>query len=240
MPDTRSHRGAHPDDPELFADDQLPALRRAVADLSHLRSRGYGENSALELVGDRYRLRRRQRTALLRAACSDESLRLRRSGRATLEECAGEPVAIDGFNLLITLESALGDAFLIRGRDGCCRDLGGLHGTYRRVEETQPALNLAAEHLGRSEVSEVRWFLDRPVSNCKRAAGWIREIGRSARAAWRIELVAHVDDVLLDGEAVVATTDAPVLDAVDRWVDLAGRIVDESIPEARIVDLSPD
>ncbi len=72
MPDKRKHRGAHPDDNRLFAEDQLPSLRTAVAEYSWLLTRGYAEESALKLVGDRYDLTARQRMAVWRSSCSDE------------------------------------------------------------------------------------------------------------------------------------------------------------------------
>ncbi|HEO70156.1 MAG TPA: DUF434 domain-containing protein, partial [Candidatus Hydrogenedentes bacterium] len=43
MPDTRRHRGKHPQDETLFNDAWLPVLRDAVADLSYLLTRGYAE-----------------------------------------------------------------------------------------------------------------------------------------------------------------------------------------------------
>ena len=59
MPDTRQHRGAHPEDGRLFAPEMLPRLRAAVSELSWLLSRGYPARAALKLVGDRHRLKRR-------------------------------------------------------------------------------------------------------------------------------------------------------------------------------------
>src|SRR3989440_9127552 len=72
-PDIRKHRGAHPEDRKLFADDQIPALRAAVGDLSWLLTRDYTMKGALKLVGDKYALTERQRLAISRAACSDQS-----------------------------------------------------------------------------------------------------------------------------------------------------------------------
>ena len=57
MPDRRSARGPHPKDVACFCEEQVPALQRAVADLSWLQSRGYSPKASLKLVGDRYRLR---------------------------------------------------------------------------------------------------------------------------------------------------------------------------------------
>ena len=81
MPDTRKHRGPGPQDPAWFGPEARPDLAAAVADLSWLLSRGYAEPSSLKLVGDRYRLVERQRVAVLRSACSDESLARRRANR---------------------------------------------------------------------------------------------------------------------------------------------------------------
>ena len=52
----------------------------------------------------------------------------------------GSPLRIDGFNLILTLESAVGGGVVLGGRDGCYRDMASVHGTYRRVEETRSAL----------------------------------------------------------------------------------------------------
>ncbi|MGH7202002.1 MAG: DUF434 domain-containing protein [Planctomycetaceae bacterium] len=59
MPDTRRHRGPHPDDGELFAPAVWPILCAAVAHLSWLLTEGYAAPSALKLVGDRFALTER-------------------------------------------------------------------------------------------------------------------------------------------------------------------------------------
>src|SRR4029077_12513453 len=104
MPDTRKHRGPGPQDPTWFGVDAQVGLRAAVADLSLLLSRGYAAPSALNLVGDRYRLVERQRVAVLRSACSDGAFAGRRSRELDLRSIQGRPLRIDGFNLILTLE----------------------------------------------------------------------------------------------------------------------------------------
>src|SRR5256884_9590955 len=118
MPDIRKHRGAHPEDRKLFADDQLPALRTAVKELSWLLSRDYSIKGALKLVGDRHVLTDRQRLAVSRAACSDQNQEHRAATILPVEAVAGEELIIDGFNLIITIEAALSAGVLIHSRDG--------------------------------------------------------------------------------------------------------------------------
>src|SRR5947199_6159596 len=174
MPDIRKHRGAHPEDRKLFADDQLPALRTAVRELSWLLSRDYSIKGALKLVGDRHALTDRQRLAVSRAACSDQSKTHRLSSRVGMESLSGEQVIIDGFNLIITIEAALSGGVLIRGRDGCIRDLSSVHGSYRSVNETDQAINLIGAALEGLRPQSVAWLLDRPISNSGRLAKRIR------------------------------------------------------------------
>ncbi|MCU0914495.1 MAG: DUF434 domain-containing protein [Planctomycetes bacterium] len=147
MPDTREHRGPHPEDAKLFAPEMLPRLGAAAADFSLLLTKGYAEKSALKLVGDHFSLTQRQRVAVMRSSCSDQQLQSRRARCVPVEDLAGRPLAIDGYNLLITIEAALSGGLIFRGRDGCCRDLASIHGTYRKVEETIPALQLIGDFL---------------------------------------------------------------------------------------------
>lgn len=230
MPDTRKHRGPGPQDPEWFGPEALDHLRAATADLSWLLSRGYAEPSSLKLVGDRHRLVERQRVAVLRSACSDDALARRAARRV---DAPLGPLRIDGFNLLLTLESALGGGVVLAGRDGCYRDLASVHGTYRRVAETGPALDLARRLLDGWGIGPCTWFLDAPVSNSGRLAAMIRALG------WQAEVVPDPDKILVQPGPPVATADAGILDRCGPWVNLARRIV-ETLPQSFVVDFSGD
>jgi hypothetical protein len=233
MPDTRKHRGPGPQDPTWFSVEVRPGLRAAVADLSWLLSRDYAVPSALKLVGDRYRLVERQRVAVLRSACSDAALAARRSRERDPHTLLGQPLRIDGFNLILTLESALGRGVVLVGRDGCYRDLASVHGTYRKVEETRPALELAARLLAAWDVGPCTWLFDAPVSNSGRLAAMVRTIG----PGWSAEVVADPDALLATPGAVAATADAGVLDRCGEWTNLARALVEAGVPGAFVVDL---
>src|SRR3954463_8050935 len=134
MPDSRRHRGAHPEDHRLFGDDQVEDLRKAVRDFSLLLSKEYATPSALKLVGDHFNLTERQRTAVQRASCSDEAMKIRRQSEISLEQIANQPLLIDGYNILTTLETALSGGAIFACRDGCFRDMASIHGTHRSEE----------------------------------------------------------------------------------------------------------
>lgn len=240
MPDKRSHRGPHPEDGALFGPDAQGKLRRALVDYAELLTRGYAAASALKLVGDHFALRRRQRLALLRSACSDAQCQKRQAHRCELAEITGQVVAIDGYNLLITLEAALSGAIIFKGRDGCCRDLAGLHGTYRKVEETPVALQLVGDFLKELNVFQVQWVLDRPVSNSGRLKTLMEKLSQAHHWPWDIELSLNPDAVLKTSGAMVVTSDSVILDYCPRWINLAAEIIHTEIPSARVFCLGTD
>ena len=237
MPDRRSARGPHPKDLACFAEEGVPALRRAVADLSWLHTRGYPPKAALKLVGDRYALRDRQRRALQRCAAGDEECERRSRSRIEAGELAGRDVVVDGYNVLLTLEAALSGGVLLLARDGVLRDLAAMSAHYRRVHTTRPAIDLLAGFFERHRPSSIRWLLDRPVSNSGRLRRLIEEQVEGREPVWTVELADQTDRRLTESPAVVATADSAVLDRCDAWVNLARHVVETRIPDAWIVDL---
>lgn len=207
--------------------------------LCWLLDRGYAARSALELVGNRYSLTARQRMAVSRSACSLEDARLRQLLRIEPARLSGQELWLDGYNVLTILESALAGGIVLLCRDGCCRDIAGLHRRYRKVNETVAALKLIDEFASACGVSRCRWYLDKPISNSGRLKALILEVAEKAGWKMDVELAFSPDHVLSHTEHIIATSDGIVLDRCQRWVNLARLIITEKIPQARLVDLAP-
>lgn len=236
MPDKRNHRGPHPKDEQLFALSCAACLARAVTDYSLLLTKGYADKSALKLVGDRFSLTQRQRLAVMRSACSDKQLIRRRESQINIADIKGKSVAIDGYNLLITIEAASSGAFLFKGRDGCLRDLASIHGTYRRVQETTPAIELIGNFLKVSQIASAMWLLDSPVSNSGRLKKIIEEIAVKNDWPWQVKLSQSPDAELIKSNCSVATSDSVILDSCKSWLNLAKEIIESKVPSAKIID----
>ncbi len=238
MPDTRTHRGPHPDDARLFGPEARPRLREATGDLCWLLSRGYVTPSALKLVGDRHRLTARQRTAVERSACSDADLARRQAHRVEVERVRGRPLWLDGYNVLTTVEAALAGGVILAARDGAYRDMASMHGSYRKVAETRPALELIGQVIGSLGILESLWYLDRPVSNSGRLKKVMEETASANGWTWEVELVANPDAILTETEHVVATADSVILDHCEAWLNLARETICRHLPEADVVELA--
>src|SRR5208283_2175020 len=147
---------------------QLLALCSAANDLCWLLDRGYASRSAIELVGNRHSLAARQRMAVARHTCSEKDAQHRWKLLVEPAQLQGRELWIDGYNVLTVLESALAGGIVLLCRDGCCRDIAGIHRRYRKVTETIPVLRMVGEVARTWGVSGCVWWLDKPVSNSGR------------------------------------------------------------------------
>lgn len=228
-----SEPGPHPEDQAFFDPAHWPTLRAAVDDLSWLMERSYAIDGALKLVGDRYQLHGRQRLAARRVACSEHDRQQRALRRQPLAHAAGRILWIDGFNLLITLATAQRGGMLLVGRDGALRDLASSH---RLVLRTAEMLGPIADLLATAPPSEVRWILDRPVSNSDRVGQMIVAFATEHALPWSYQLEYNPDTFLIAQGGPAVTSDAMILDAPIPWVDLLTPLVD-AMPSAWVVRL---
>ena len=238
MPDKRTHRGPHPADEKLFDAKAIDVLRIAVADYSLLLTKGYAQKSALKLVGDRFSLTERQRLAVMRSSCSDQQLTSRHKRRIDLENLVSESLAIDGYNLLITIEAAMSGGLIFKGRDGCYRDLASIHGTYRKVAETIPALQLIGDFLREINVSHTLWLLDSPISNSGRLKTLMVELAKENGYIWQIELLPSPDAELKQTDRIVASSDSVIIDNCKAWANLACEIIMLKLSSVAVFDLN--
>jgi hypothetical protein len=217
-----------------------PRLREAVADLSWLLTRGYASVSALKIVGDRYRLDQRQRMAVGRCSCSDQALERRHLSCVELTRISQSEIWLDGYNVLTSVEAALAGGVILVARDGCVRDLASVHGTWRKVQETVPAMELVGRFLAEHGIAQATWYLDRPVSNSGRLKTLLRTTAEKHDWPWAVELVPNPDKILATAEQLVATADSGILDECRQWVNLARAVIETSVPGANLVPLASD
>ena len=230
MPDTRVHRGPHREDAELFHPSKWPDLQAAVADYSWLLGRGYASPSAINTVGDRYALNQRQRMAVIRSSCTDAERDSRILRQLAPEQLGDQNLSIDGFNVLTTIEVALGHGVILAARDGTYRDIASVHGTYRKVEETRPAIDLVLSAIRILNPRHATFLLDSPVGNSGRLAAIINAAAAEFDVPCETLLVPNPDTVLIASPDIVATADSIILNSAARWFNLARHVIDSMNP----------
>lgn len=230
------HRGAHPEDAETFSPRAIPTLRRAVEEVSWLLGRGYPIALAVRAAGDRHQLAQRARLAVTRAAAAPADARARAARRVDAGSVRGRALDVDAFNVLISLELALGGGALLDCVDGPLRDIAGLRGSYRLVVETAGAIELLLNAVVAMAPSRCALWLDAPVSNSGRLRAEITARAARRGVAVTVEMVPDAD-AALRGRALVASADAVVMDGAEGWSNLAREIVAREVPGAWVVPL---
>ena len=129
---------------------------------------------------------------------------------------------------------------MLWGRDGTIRDLASIHGSYRRVEETLPAMEAIGNHLAQMEPGSVTWYLDAPVSNSGRLRGLLLAQSEAHGWNWQVELAPDPDRILRRCPEPVVTSDSGVLDGPVRWLGFAESLFTRAAPLREILDLRPD
>jgi hypothetical protein len=175
-----------------------------------------------------------------RCACSDEDLANRSARRVPPEQLAGNPLWLDGYNVLTTVEAALSGGVILAAQDGTYRDMASMHGSYRKVAETRPALERIGRTCAELGVSDCRWYLDRPVSNSGRLKTMMTEVAGQLAWSWEVELVNDPDPLLAETDHIVATADSVILDRCSRWFNLAREVIARYVPEAHVLELTAD
>ncbi|MCR5292475.1 MAG: DUF434 domain-containing protein [Eubacterium sp.] len=229
-------RGFVPSDIREFGEKSLPKLRKAAEEVLFLLNHGYPVKGATRFVGDHYMFSERQRLALARVVSPEEQIDSRLSRK--VENIEDDIIYIDGFNVIIGLEIAFSESMLFSCMDGTVRDLAGLRGTYRLIPETDRAVNALLRTLDKLKVRKAVIYLDKPVSNSGRLKQKIYE----SAEVFDIDVEVIVEDAvdyILKNKPLIASGDAIILDACDKWFNIVKYVIEDNIGEYPYIDICP-
>jgi len=203
---------------------------RAAEDFRYLLNRGYPRKAALELVGNRYGLTADQRHLLHRGVFAAVDAGRRRSKRISIRDLRQKKLAIDGYNVLITVEATLAGRPLVLGDDGFVRDISGLSGNFRKSQKTGGALQRIFDVLKQGKPQHTLFLFDAPISMSGKLAQEVRERLQNKNLAGDAMAVPVPERILLGFPGVVATSDTAIIDRSQEVLDLAGYLVKKRKP----------
>jgi hypothetical protein len=206
-----------------------PDLREAAEDLRYLLNRDYPRDASLQLVGNRYNLDHDHRHLLRRGVFPASVAGQRRSKKVSLEEIRGKGLAIDGYNCLITLESALKAKAILLADDGFIRDISGVSGGYKAAPETEEALRLIIDLLLAGGSAEALFLLDAPISGSGELAARIRDLMKECGLLGDARAVKVPEQLMAGYKGIIASSDTAVIDQSERVFDLAGHLIKEHL-----------
>lgn len=232
------NRGKNTGDDTLFQPTkELDKLKFAVRDMNYLLSKEYPEKSSSELVASRYKLKTRQIQVLCGVSASDQQIENRKLTQLEISDLKEKTLYLEGFNVLILLESLLSEAYIFEGLDGCFRDLSGVHGTYKRVQQTLRAVELVSVFFKKSDLQKLIWIFDQPVSNSGRIKQMIIDFAHKNNLNWEVELEFNPDKFLVENAETTASSDAWILDRCKNWFNLVRFLIEEEKLSVNLVKM---
>ncbi len=200
-------------------------LKEAARDLRWIDARGYPRRSAIRFIGDHYQLSARERDILLRSAFPAATVKERR--RRVVQACdlSKERVIIDGYNVTITIESALSGRLIILADDGFVRDVSRIFRSFMATEQTRVAWSHILRFLKEREPGMIEVVLDRPMSKSAELAARITRWMKECRIPGLCTLSSTGEKELAGQKGIKASADTVIIDHSDRVFDLAGHII---------------
>ena len=207
----------------------------AAEDFRYLLNRKYPRRAALELVGNQYKLTYDERHLLHRGVFSDGDSISRQDKKIPIRQIRGQDLAIDGYNVIITIEAARSGRPLILGDDGFVRDISGLSGNYTRSEKTEEALQLIFNTLKKVIPHQTLFFFDAPISMSGKLAQEVRNLLKRGNLSGDAMAIKVPENILIGFPGVIATSDTAIIDQSKKVIDLAGHILNQKITSKSII-----
>jgi hypothetical protein len=224
---------------QFYEEVDMPQLRLAAQDFRYLLARGYPRQAALTLVGNRYQLTGAARQILHRGVFDPEAAAQRRVKLRPVGDLSGRPLALDGHNVVITLESALRGIPVTAADDGFIRDIGQISHTFRPSPLTEQALKLLGGYLAGKGVGPVLFWYDAPMSRSGELAALTRSMLQACGVAGEAQAVPVPEKELLKWEGAIGSSDTYLIDRAGVVVDVAGEIIRQR-HGGRIIALNPE
>lgn len=202
-------------------------LNEAAEDFRYLLNRGYPRKASLELVGNRYGLTSEQRHLLHRGIFSEKEAKARKKKKIPLSRIRNQELAIDGYNVLITIEAGLSGRPLVLGDDGFIRDISGLSSRFKKSESTEKAIRLILQSLKKEKPHYTLFLFDAPISKSGLMAKEVRERLKGEKIDGDAQVHPYPERILNEWAGIVATSDTAIIHHVKKVVDLAGEILEK-------------
>jgi hypothetical protein len=209
--------------------ESWPHIPEAAQDFRFLLARGYPRGASLTLVGNRYHLDHTARQLLYRGVFAPVEAVARRAKLRLLKDLPGQPLGVDGHNVLITLECALRHLPLVAADDGFIRDVGQVSRAFRPSAETDKVLNLLAAYLAKHQVGPVSVFYDAPLSFSGELARRTEEIWVAQGHLVTAAAAPVPERELVNFKGPICTSDTGLIDGHAQVVDLAGELIRQDL-----------
>jgi len=212
-------------------------LQKAAEDFRYLLNLEYPRKALLELVGNRYELTFDERHLLHRGVFSEVDSEARQERIVSPEAIKNKDLAVDGHNVLITIEAGLSGRPLILADDGFIRDISGLSGSFKKTEVTEEALQWIVTFLKKWRPRHALFLFDAPISKSGILAKELRTLLKKENLPGDALAMKVPEKILIGFQGVIATSDTAIIDRSEKVIDLAGNIIRTKVGSMSLLKL---
>lgn len=194
------------------------SIEKASIDIRYLLDRGYPQKGTVNFVCNHYRLDEGSRHLLSRTVIAGSVSEKRRLKFLSCDKIHGNNIIIDGYNIIIGMESIL-EKKAVLCDDGVVRDIKGISRNFRTSENTYKAIELILSFLKDKNPSQVHFLLDSQISKSGMFAKSLLENINHYGLQGGAKTSRHVDHDLKYSHDIVASSDGVIIDSAEKVVN---------------------
>ncbi|BDC36309.1 MAG: DUF434 domain-containing protein [Candidatus Methanoliparum thermophilum] len=205
----------------------LTRLEDPILDVRYLLDRKYPKKSVITYVSNHYGLTKDDRNILARIACKKDVADDRKRKVVSIESIYNKKLFIDGFNVLITVESLILGYPVFLCDDGILKDVRSLFHRYKMGLMTREALYKIETITSKYNPKEILIIFDSQISKSGELSKLTRDIFNKDNCFVFISKNTDKDIIENSKKEIVATSDGIIIDNVEKVIDIPIYIANE-------------
>jgi len=211
-------------------------MKEALCDLRYLLNRGYRRKTALDFVSNHYKLSLKERNFLVRSVFSREEAEGHRKKLVDMKAVSGQDLTVDGYNVLITVETILKGEEVVLCDDGFIRDTSATFGRHAISENTRKAIEEVGQVIKKSKAKSAALVFDSGVSRSGELCTLVEKRLNEAGVKTEARISPNADLEVSRGRGIICTSDRAIIKKVERVFDIPFYIAEE---KGKIKELLP-
>jgi hypothetical protein len=196
----------------------------AAEDLRYLLGRGYGRISSVKFIGDKHMLDKPQRLLLYRGVYPPDAATAHQKKLVTPGDLRQTGLSVDGFNVLLTVNSALKGVPVFLCDDGFVRDVSEIHSSASKEDLTKPLQHTIAS-LSDLKTGGAHFVFDRLISKSGEFSKQVAQELRSNSVPGGASTATSADFEVLKKGGIVSSSDSIIIERAERVFDLAAYVI---------------
>lgn len=212
---------------------QKERLLKPARDIRSILRWGYPKFATIRFVADHSQLSAEERHILTRVIMPPDKVVSRVRKKIACDGIRDRDLLLDGYNVLLSVDSLLKDGPMWFCDDGYIRDTRYYFSKAKQAEDIEEALDAVLEFFSEARPKSVTFLLDAQISRSGELAGFIRRklkeqgIPGEAHTSKTTDFDLKTEGGKPEKQLVVATSDGIVIDSVLQVLDIPACLMEK-------------